>query len=86
MTNRQVIETTMDRPSARANRAFAAIHPSLVEQLNDLAARATVMNGGFVVTQRQVHDALLVWAINELGEEEAARLGYDAATAGSDPE
>lgn len=76
----------MERTGSRANRAFAAISPDLVDKLNDLAAKATVLNGGFVVTQRQVHDALLFWAIDHLGDEAAARLGYDAANAGSDPD
>jgi hypothetical protein len=80
------MSTTMERSSARTNRAFAAINPAMVETLNKLAARATVMNDGFVVTQRQVHDALLVWAIAELGEDGAARLGHEAARLGADPD
>jgi hypothetical protein len=73
------MSSTMEKSSARMNRAFAAISPELVDLLNDLAAKATVLNGGFIVTQRQVHDAMLWWAIEELGDDEAAKLGYEAA-------
>jgi hypothetical protein len=68
----------MEKSPSRLNRAFTAIDPELVDTLNDIAAKATVLNGGYAITQRQVHDTLLWRVIRELGEEGAARVTYEA--------
>jgi hypothetical protein len=65
------------RSHAPHNRSFVAIDPRLRNKLNDVAAAATVLNRGHAVTQRQVHDALLAWALATLGDEGAALLAWE---------
>ena len=70
--------STMERSPSRINRAFTAIDRELVETLNRIAREATVLNRGYAITQRQVHDTLLWHAIREMGESGAAELTYQA--------
>jgi hypothetical protein len=70
--------STKPRSPSRINRAFTAVDRELVDTLNRIARQGTVMNGGFAITQRQVHDTLLRHTIRELGESGAAHLTREA--------
>jgi hypothetical protein len=71
------MSVTHQSPS-RINRRFTAIDRNLAETLNRIAREATVINRGYNVTQRQVHDTLLWYAIQAMGEEGAAQLTFEA--------
>jgi hypothetical protein len=68
---------TKKRSPSREGRKYAAIDPELIEVMNALARRATVLNKGKLVYQRDVHDALLWHAIKELGHERVAQLALE---------